>query len=279
MNNERERLLGENRVDSLRTWRGQQPDLNRLEVGQSGGSGGFGDAGDPTFYIIVDDQPGTPGGLGTLYIVNVVSGESREIGTPVSPLGRLTGLAIDPVDNVLWSVQNAPGHKLISFSEEAGVINSFPPTFYAVPDITIGADRIIRGWSSIYNQTMIYSRINGGVTLVANTGITGQNVGVANTEEAGVCLVKSNNQLWSVNWSSGAYSNVCGYVPETKAGYNDPMTSAFGNWFGDQLIGVRRNLDNTESTFYQLTPDGGITTLASVPLSVWGITWAPGRSV
>jgi hypothetical protein len=279
MNNERSRLLSENRSDSLRTWRGQQPDENRLPVGQAGGSGGFGEVGDPNFYIIVDDQPGTPGGLGGLYIVNVVSGESRYIGTPYSPINRLTGLAMDPVDNVLWSIQDAPGHRIISFSEEAGLIGLFNPTFYAVKDITIGADRIIRGWTSLFNQTMVYSRINGGVTLVANTGISGQNVGVANTEEAGVCYVKSNNQLWSVNWSSGEYINVCGYVPEARAGYNDPMTSAFGNWFGDQLIGVRRNLDNTESTFYQLTTDGGITTLASVPLAVYGVAWAPGRSV
>lgn len=279
MDNERSRLLSENRVDSLRTWRGQQPDENRLQVGQSGGSGGFGESSDPVFYIMVDELPGTPGGRGVLYIVNVVTGESRYIGVPYGPINRLTGLARDPVDNVLWSVQNAPGHRVISFSEEAGLIDLFPPTFYAVPCITIGADRIIRGWSTIYNQTMVYSRINGGVTLVATPGLSVENVGVANTEESGVCYVKSNNQLWSVNWASGEYTNVCGYVPEVKAGYNDPMVSAFCNWANGTLIGVRRNLDNTESTFYRLTTDGGITTLGSVPLAVWGITWAPGREV
>jgi len=279
MNNERERLLGENRVDSLRTWRGQQPDENRLPVGQAGGSGGFGESGDPVFYVMVDGSPEDPAGSGDLYIVNVVTGDLREIGAPYSPIGRLTGLAMDPVDNVLWSVSVGYGQRVVSFSEEAVLIDEFVPSYYVVPDITIGADRIIRGWLPVYNQTGVISRINGAVTGVAYSGLSVENVGVASTEVGGVCLVKSNNQLWSVNWSSGEYTNVCGYVPEVKAGYNDPMTSAFGNWFGDQLIGVRRNLDNTESTFYQLTTDGGITTLASVPLAVYGVAWAPGRSV
>lgn len=279
MDNERSRLLSENRADSLKTWRGQQPDLNRLPVGQAGGSGGLGDGGDPVFYIIVDGAPEDPVGSGVLYIVNAVTGDLREIGLPYSPIGRLTGLARDPVDNVLWSISVEYGQRVISFSGEAVLIDEFVPAYYAVPAITIGADRIIRGWLATYNQTGVVSRVNGAVTGVAYSGLSVENVGVANGEESGVCYVKSNNQLWSVNWSSGEYTNVCGYVPEARAGYSGPLVSAFSNWENGTLIGVRRNLDNTESTFYRLTTDGGITTLGSVPLAVWGITWAPGREV
>lgn len=281
MSKERERLLGENRAESLRTWRGQPADeselvLNKQASGDTGASAG---GVDNMFYVMIDAAPGDPVGSGTLYLVNVATGEYREIGTPAWYSGRLTGLALDPVDNVLWSIQTASGSRVFSFTEEAVLIDGFGSTFYPVPDITIGADRIIRGWSTIYNQTAVISRINGAVTGVAYSGLSVENVGVANTEESGVCLVKSNNQLWSVNWASGEYTNVCGYVVEPKAGYSGPLMSPFGNWAGTTLLGARRSLDNGETTFYRLTLDGGITELASVPFPVYGLAWAPGRTI
>jgi len=274
MNEQRKRLLEQNRQDSIKSWK-QMNENSRFNNNNNVGDGGTGSAGGGgsatgSWFWMLQGPYGNENS--SLLKVNIETGQYLHIGG--TGVRTLAGIALDPSDGTLWSNRSG-AHTTYTIKPNTGSATLVGSTGLSdnIPDLTIGDDLIIRAWSEQTDDPVIINRSTGAAIVTATSGLGTGGTGVANTLEPGVCYVKPNNELYKVNWSTGDYQFVCEYT-EITDGYGE-LQNGLSNW-GDNLAGLQRNSGEGGSTatrFYKLDLDGNATYLSTVQFSVSGLAY------
>lgn len=167
-------------------------------------------SGSPILYGIT----GSGNTASSLYTVDPLTGSTTLIGP--TGLSHLTSLDFDPTSGVLYAVQSdlygSGDTNLVTLNTSTGAATIVGPTGAQIPDITIGSDGILRGWSECspdptcpyYDDPIVIDKTNGAVTITLSDLGT-EYTGVA-SESATSIFVKVIGDLYSVDVGTGNYT-------------------------------------------------------------------------
>lgn len=179
----------------------------------------------------------------SLYTVDPVTGSTVLIGA--TGFSHVTGIDFDPTSGTLYGVVSG-GDLLLIIDKMTGVGTVVGNTTVdQIPDITIGPDGVIRGWTEDSDDPITIDKLTGTVTVTASSLGT-SHTGVA-TQDAGHLYVKPGSDLYSVDVASGAFVFLWTFP--------DSMDNILENEVGGTLISGER--DKTGTQLYRLDPATG----------------------
>jgi hypothetical protein len=190
----------------------------------------------------------------SLYTVDPVSGTTTLIGA--TGFSHVTGIDFDPTTGILYGVVSdlfdSGTADLITINSSTGAGTVVGPTGNQTPDITIGPDGILRGWTENSDDPIVIDTSTGAVT------VTSSDLGTANTGVAFESLtsiyVKPGSDLFSVDVTTGAATSLFG------AGLGVSASNILENApDGTLLTGFR---DGSGTQFYRI--DVGSTTTTAL---------------
>ena len=186
----------------------------------------------------------------SLYTVDPVTGSTVLIGA--TGFSHVTGIDFDPTSGTLYGVVSDLFYSgttlLLTIDQRTGAGTVIGSTANQIPDITIGPDGVIRGWTeggTGDDDPITIDKLTGTVTVTASPLGT-SHTGVA-TQDAGHLYVKPSRNLYSVDVVSGAFVFLWTFP--------DSMDNILENEVGGTLISGER--DKTGTQLYRLDPTTG----------------------
>lgn len=179
----------------------------------------------------------------SLYTVDPVSGATTLIGA--TGFSHVTGIDFHPTTGILYGVvsNDSLQQDLITINSSTGAGTVVGPTGNQIPDITIGPDGVLRGWSELSDDPIVINQSTGAVT-VTPSDLDTSSTGVA-FESLTSIFVKSGFDLWSVDVTTGAITPVM-LLPFVLGQNSNILENAPD---GTLLTGFR---DGTGTRFYAL---------------------------
>ena len=220
---------------------------------------------------------GAGGAPSSLYTVDPLTGAATLIGA--TGFSHVTGIDFDPTTGTLYGVVSDFFNgttALITIDPTTGVGTVVGPTANQIPDITIGSDGILRGWSECSANPCTPPADNP-ITIDKATGAVTQTSSSLGTQDTGVAsrtattiFVKPVGDLYSVDVNTG--------IATFLFGTNLSLQNLLENAPDGTLLTGTRSLDGTQ--FYSIdvatqtaTPLGASTVLFS------GIAYTPFVSI
>lgn len=216
-----------------------------------------------------------PNETSKLWMVNVTTGERVLIGS--TDKNYLVGLAVDPNSSRLFAMSGGDvGRKLWTVNTENGEAEAIGVTDISIPDITIGADNVLRGWTETGDNPISINKQTGEVT-VTSSSLSSYETGVANSIIENCIMVKVSNDLNRVDYTTGAYSLVCSYdIPNNGSNVSSFKNSMSNSPITNKYIAITRDEENNTaefSNFYLIDEAGNVTYLSTVPFGVSGVAY------
>ena len=200
-----------------------------------------------------------------LYTVDPVSGATTLIGA--TGFSHVTGIDFDPTTGILYGVVsdlfNSGTAELITIDPSTGVGTVVGPTGNQIPDITVGPDGILRGWTENSDDPIVINKFTGAVTGTSS-GLGTAATGVA-FESSTSIYVKVFDELNSVDVNTGADT----FLFSLGVDADNILENAPD---GTLLTGSR---DGTGTQFYSIDVGSSITTaLGHAPVAFSAVAFS-----
>lgn len=186
---------------------------------------------------------GSGGASSSLYTVDVTTGAATLVGS--TGYTHVTGLEYDASTGKLFAVVsdlfNSGTTQLLELNTSTGAATLIGTTGHQIPDLTIGADGVLRGWTegaavgSGYDDPVEINTSTGAATATAS-GLSTSRTGVA-VLDATHLIVKRSTAAYSVNVNTGAYTSLWSNVS---------TSNLLENWNGDLLTALRTTSGGTQ---------------------------------
>jgi hypothetical protein len=151
---------------------------------------------------------GSGGSSSSLYTIDPTTGATTLIGATGQT--HMTGIDFDPTTGILYGVQSdyfgSGATNLFSINTSTGAASLIGATGAQIPDITIGADGVIRGWSEFDGNSrddpVVINKTTGTATTTLSSLGTAR-TGVASLDATHIYVMDS-SRLSSVDVLTGA---------------------------------------------------------------------------
>lgn len=227
----------------------------------------------PTLFGVTGagNQMSGAGAPSSLYRINPVTGATILVGA--TGFNGVTGIAFDRTTGILYGVVSDLGgtgdQQLITINPLTGVGTFIGDTGHQIPDIAIGTDGIIRGWTEDQgvgdDDPITINKTTGAVTVTAVSSLNTAQTGVA-IAGPNLLYIKNGDDLYTVGQFTGTDTFLWTFP-------NDMNNLLENNPDGTLISGFR---DVTSTQLYNLDPATGVQTalgISNVRLS--GIAYAP----
>ena len=196
----------------------------------------------------------------SLYTVDPVTGATTLIGA--TGFSHVTALEFDASTGTLFGHVNRTGPfggdengLLIEINAATGLGTVIGETGHSIPDLTVGADGVLRGWlefSSIsgFDDLLVLNKATGAATVTLSDLVTGQ-TGLASLDADNI-IVKTRSAYYSVNVNTGVATLLFNSVG---------ADNVLDNWDGGLLAGDRVGRSGGTQWYRVNIGDGSFTAL------------------